>query len=254
MMRVLNRLLLTIAYVTSLPVPTPDTLADESLLEGLAKYLPTVGLLIGVMLALLAAVLDFKQTNNLLSASIVIFSWLWSTGGLHMDGFMDTADGVFSHRSRERMLEIMQDSRVGNFAVLAAISLLALKIFALASMSARHICVVLLIVPAWARACEVYAIGRFAYARAAGKGKIWHDTTDFPRDLAAAAIPVALATAVAVYFNGRTALIASGATIAGGVLTAHWLNNKLNGQTGDTYGAVVEAAETFGLVFAAINI
>lgn len=51
------------------------------------------------------------------------------------DGFMDTADGVFSARSRERMLEIMKDSHVGSNAVLAIIILLLLKIAAYLELS-----------------------------------------------------------------------------------------------------------------------
>ena len=254
MIRFFNRLALAISYVTCVPISAPKSAVDDKMLEGLAKYLPTVGLLIGLLLATLAAAANCLHTNGLLAAGILTFTWLWLTGGLHMDGFMDTADGVYSHRSRERMLEIMQDSRVGNFAVLAAISALALKIFALASLSGLQTVVVLLIVPAWSRACEVYAIGRFPYAREFGKGKVWHDTTEFPRDLIVSILPVLAMTALATYLNPRAALTSAIGTCVGGVLTAHWLNRTLGGHTGDTYGAVIEAAEVAGIVLLAITL
>jgi adenosylcobinamide-GDP ribazoletransferase len=226
---------------------------DEHALDGLAKYLPSVGLLIGLSLCVMQRVLSSVHANGLLAAGLIIFSWLWLTGGLHMDGFMDTADGVFSHRSRERMLEIMQDSRVGNFAVLAAISALSLKVFGLATGAAQAPAyAMLLTIPAWARACEVYAIGRFDYARQMGKGKVWHDTTRFPRDLILAILPVILISAAACFIDLKTTLIAVSATITAGVISAHWLNNQLGGHTGDTYGAVIEMAEFCGVTTAAL--
>lgn len=252
-MKFLRKLGLAISYVTCIPAASAADLSDETALEGLAKYLPSVGLIIGSIMACACLVIVHAHTNTMLAAAVLILGWLWLTGGLHMDGFMDTADGVFSHRSRERMLEIMQDSRVGNFAVLAAISILALKIFSLAALNSLQMVIVLLLVPAWARACEVYAIGRFDYARPFGKGKVWHDTMAYPRDLLIAVAPVAMTMAAAAYFDAKTALTASAATIMGGIITAHWLNNKVGGQTGDTYGAVVEAAETVGLLLATIN-
>jgi adenosylcobinamide-GDP ribazoletransferase len=166
---------------------------------------------------------------------------------------MDTADGIFSHRSKERMLEIMQDSRVGNFAVLVAITVIALKIFALQSLNLSVCIIAVLLIPGWARACEVYAIGRFDYAREFGKGKIWHDTTIWPRDLFLSIIPMLLITAYVSQFNLKAVLQVTVGTIAGGLLSAHFLNAKLTGHTGDTYGAVVEIAELGGVLIAALN-
>jgi len=248
----LRRLALAIGYITCIPVPANASASGDSALSGLSKYLPTVGLLIGLCLAALYLALVWQNTNSHLTAAILVLTWLWLTGALHMDGFMDTADGVFSHRPRERILEIMQDSRVGNFAVLAAISIIAIKIFALATLSLTQTLLVITLVPAWARLCEVYAIGQFEYARAQGKGKIWHDSTNFPKDLVKAAAPVVLATIAEVWFAGKVGLIAPVATVIGGVAVAHWLNAKVGGQTGDTYGAVVEAAETIGVLSAAL--
>ncbi|NJL73173.1 MAG: adenosylcobinamide-GDP ribazoletransferase, partial [Candidatus Competibacteraceae bacterium] len=73
--------------------------------------------------------------------------WLLLTGGLHMDGLMDTADGIFSHQSRERMLEIMHDPRVGNFGVLSGVSVLLIKITGMAALSGSGLSTVLLIAP-----------------------------------------------------------------------------------------------------------
>jgi adenosylcobinamide-GDP ribazoletransferase len=252
MNKIFARLALAISYVTCVPAANLENSSEEDL-SGLSKYLPSVGILIGMALCVIEWTLHGFQSNNVLSAGIVAFAWLWLTGGLHMDGLMDTADGVYSHRSRERMLEIMHDPRVGNFAVLVSITVLALKIFALAGLtSQKTILPVLFVIPAWARLCEAYAIGAFQYARETGKGKIWHDTTRFPRDFVLALIPVMVASILCGCFNSKATFVAAASTIASGIFAAHWLNNKVGGHTGDTYGAVIEAAECAGVVITAL--
>jgi adenosylcobinamide-GDP ribazoletransferase len=252
-MNFFKRLALTASYVTCIPLGSSFDSEDESLLKGLSKFLPLVGLILGAILALITFALTQLHMSSLLLAAIITFKWLWLTGGLHMDGLMDTADGIFSHRSKERMLEIMQDSRVGNFAVLVAITVIALKIFALQSLNLSVFIIAVLLIPGWARACEVYAIGRFDYAREFGKGKIWHDTTIWPRDLFLSIIPMLLLTAYMSQFNLKAVLQVTVGTIASGLLCAHFLNAKLTGHTGDTYGAVVEIAELGGVLIAALN-
>lgn len=239
--------------------PNVEPNADLAL-AGLAKYLPFVGLLIGFLLTLTALVLSHFATAPLLASSIIVIIWLTITGGLHFDGLMDTADGIFSHRGRERMLEIMHDSRVGNFAVMVGIAAFALKIAALAALlgspGAHLTPAILLLSPSLARLAETWAIGHYPYARAEGKGKVWHDTTLFPRDLiiASTAPLVGLILLVVAY---KFSLVFSAmlmpllayfaiATIIGAAVAAY-LNKRVGGHTGDTYGAVVELSETISL-------
>jgi len=252
-MTFLKRLALTASYVTCIPVGVNFDSEDESMLNGLSKFLPLVGLLIGIYLSLVAFILAQFHLTQLLLAAILTFKWLWLTGGLHMDGLMDTADGIFSHRSKERMLEIMQDSRVGNFAVLVAITVITLKILTLSSLNLGVCIIAIMLIPGWARACEVYAIGKFVYAREFGKGKIWHDSTVWPRDLVLAVLPVFILAICLAQFNMKAVMEASLGTAVGGVLAAHFLNAKVGGHTGDTYGAVVEIAELFGLLALAMQ-
>lgn len=232
---------------TSKAVPEAEGLSD---LDGLAKYLPAVGALLGAILALSAIAITLLTHSSLLTAAIITVEWLILTGGLHFDGLMDTADGIFSHRSRERMLEIMQDSRVGNMAVMAGISVFILKIAALSTLPAEVLPIVLILAPTLGRFAETFAIAKYPYARAEGKGKVWHDTTRFPADvLAAAVIPVALVAAFS-YLLGAAAIVVAYLLIslAVGWAASAYFASRLGGHTGDTYGAVVEITETISLV------
>jgi adenosylcobinamide-GDP ribazoletransferase len=130
---------------------------------------------------------------------------------------------------------------------------LLLKIASLTSLHGPWQLAALACIPAWSRWCESYAIGKFPYARAYGKGKVWHDSMDYPADLWKGAIPAVLVTAAAAFFWGATTIICPLVfTIMGGIIAAHWLNGKIDGHTGDTYGCVVELAEAAGIALSAV--
>lgn len=270
-MGVFRRFLLTLSYVTSLPIklgygaPSTKTEADGETnaspastddqtveLAGLAKYLPAAGLAISIILVVIAVLLLFKlHAPYMVTGPLLAIVWLCLTGGLHFDGLMDAADGVFSHRDRERMLEIMMDSRVGNFGAITGMAVLILKCATLASLVSQPLLLLgtLAVVPAWARWCELYAIGRFPYAREVGKGKIWHDSTRLPDDMILGMVlPVVVTGVVAACIGLMNVLPVVAFVIASGLTASHWLASHIKGHTGDTYGAVVELAETGGLI------
>ena len=251
-MKIIKRFFLALSYVTALHLVTTEYDEGETQLYGLAKYLPAVGLLVGAILFALAHFLPWTALP-LLPACLITLAWLWLTGGLHIDGLMDTADGIFSHQSKERILEIMRDSRVGNFGVLAGVSILLLKIAGIGSLKGRVLLLSLLLIPAWARWCELYAIGKFSYARDTGKGKVWHESTRYPLDLILGAfLPTAATAAAFALTDFKTTLTPVILTVLPGVIAAHWLKGKVGGQTGDTYGAVVELSEATGISLTAL--
>ncbi len=251
-MNPVKKFALAASFVTCIPLCRLPSDAQSDSMSGLAKYLPAVGVLIGLLLAALAIALEIIHANNILTAAFLTVTWLWLTGGIHFDGLMDTADGIFSHREPARMLEIMSDSRVGNFGAMAGFCVCLLKFASLATLPFPALLAALVLVPAWARWCETFAIGAFPYLREKGMGKIWHDTTRCPVDLiVAGALPAVLTVAI-IYVGSAWPLIVGVATIVPGLAASFWLNAKLKGHTGDTYGAVVEIAEFKALLLLAL--
>lgn len=250
MLNILNRFCIAASCVTSLPLVGRDE--NDVCEPGLAKYLPSVGLLIGGILVGVSVTLRTVGVEpNVVDAVLLVIAWLVLSGGIHFDGLMDTADGIFSHRSPERMLEIMRDSRVGNFGVMTGVCVILLKIVGLLGVlnqGSSVLIAALLLIPAWSRWCEMFAIGSFPYARQEGMGKIWHDTTRTPNDLILGAILPAVATALCVINAGMAPLVVSLCTIAAGLSASFYLASIIKGHTGDTYGAVVELSETLGLL------
>jgi len=263
----ITRFALTASYITILPlskfVKIEGSFSDEQILGGLSKYLPAVGLLIGLILSISSCILNFilglggnapdnSAVKQLLCGVVLTTIWIITTGGLHFDGLMDTADGIFSHRDRRRMLEIMQDSRVGNFGAITGIAAFFLKAAAIAAIAPQALPVVLLLIPAWARLAECYAIGHWSYARSEGKGKIWHDSTAMPRDFILAAILPLITTVIFGILISESAYVTAIFAAFSGLAAGAYLNSRLGGHTGDTYGAVVEACETLTLVALAL--
>lgn len=257
-MNCIAKFLTCLSFVTCLPLcrrsdDESEETSDTDSLSGLSIYLPAVGLLIGAILCAIFFGLKELHANEVLAGVSIWLSWLLITGGIHFDGLLDTADGVFSHRSRERMLEIMRDSRSGNFAVIAALSVVLLKCAALLVLFQYRAWPVLLLVPAWSRWCETYAIGAFDYARPAGMGKIWHDTTTFPEDvLIAAALPVAATALLTITLHSWLPAGCALACVTCGLAASYFVQALLGGQTGDTYGFAVEIAEAGGVFLTAL--
>lgn len=206
------------------------------------KYFTLIGAIIGLFLAGFNYVLSqFLPTHVL--AALIIVGEIVLTGGLHCDGFMDTADGVFSGRSRERMLEIMKDSRVGANGVVAFGLLLLLKYSLIIDMTPTMLATALVVMPVAGRMAMVISITSFPYARPEGMGKAFAQYAGRTTLL----IATVAALAIVIPFGLQASISAGGAVLAG-IVSARYFAKVLGGLTGDTYGAVTELTELMALL------
>jgi adenosylcobinamide-GDP ribazoletransferase len=125
MKNVLFGAVLALQFLTRIPISMNCTIDDKTLKWALRFY-PMAGFAVGGLLYLL-----YLSINNFiplhLMTLILLTLWVFVTGGLHLDGVMDVADAVGSNGSAEKKIEILKDSRVGSFAVLAVVFLLIWK-------------------------------------------------------------------------------------------------------------------------------
>ena len=206
------------------------------------RFFPLVGLVLGICYALAAWILVSVLGMRALTAALLLILPLLLTGGLHADGFMDTADGVFSGRERERKLEIMKDSRVGSFGVVAFVLLMFLQFALLLDMSPPLLVSVFFVMPIIGRMAMVLAVSCFPYARADGMGKTFADMAD-RRTVAIAAVT----TSVLVIPIGLLATLALVLGVVFTLLFCRWMTAILGGVTGDVYGAATVLTETIVL-------
>ncbi len=235
-------LLVALQFLTRLPTPRGLPVEGPALGQALGWF-PVVGLLLGALVAGADLALSHALPRPVVDACLLVLLALL-TGGLHLDGFMDTCDGLFSLRSPEERLAIFRDSRVGSFGVVGAACLLLVQWSALGALPEAQRAAMLLVTLALARWAMVYAIVAFPYGRPAGLGRAFKEQAG-PGALAVATL---VAGAAAGLLLGGAGLLAGALTAAATWLFARYCLARLPGLTGDTYGALDELIETLLLV------
>ncbi|MBU2430984.1 MAG: adenosylcobinamide-GDP ribazoletransferase, partial [Proteobacteria bacterium] len=173
------------------------------------------------------------------------------TGAFHLDGLGDAADGLFSHRSKEQALEIMKDSRTGMMGLVAVFCILAIKIAGIYAIKTNgqisttqwqylfHTGLILLLVPAYARAATLFGIRFLEYGRKnTGTGlDLFKKPIGF-KDFFFVVIIVAISLVL-----GYKGLVLNGVFMITTVLIVWFYKRKLNCITGDMLGAMTEVTE-----------
>lgn len=233
-------------FLSVLPLPglpqrfdTMNNSAGTSSLKLGSAYFPFVGLLLALLLYLLQALCELLRLPSLALAAILVVALVILTGGLHLDGLMDSCDGLLGGRTPERRLEIMRDSRVGSFGVLGGICVLLLKFALFASVEPRILTLALFIVLPCTRWAMVLALRLFPSARPAGLGATFRHSVTPLRLMFAGTVSLLIAVIAGHMVGG---LLWLAATLAA-TLLGLWITPLVGGLTGDSYGAIAEITE-----------
>ena len=243
----LASLLAALSFLTIFPARRAADVTQQAISNS-RGWFPLVGLLIGLVLVgldwALAYALPAYLTAALLVAILIVIN-----RALHLDGLMDTCDGLFGGDTPERRREIMRDSHVGAFAVAGAVSVVLIKyaaILSLISMNGTGKEWGLLLFPAISRYTMVLQLMVFPYIRAPGLGSPFHQgDARLPSSLAAA---FAVVAALALGGVGGMLILAGVCLFA--LLLGQWMMKLIGGMTGDTYGATNELSEIAALLAA----
>ncbi|MDQ1635838.1 MAG: adenosylcobinamide-GDP ribazoletransferase [Frankiaceae bacterium] len=226
-------------------------------------FAPLVGLALGVAAALLLflvrAGVGFEDTS-LVPALVTLLGLAVVTGGLHLDGLADLADGFGARRDREGTLTVMRTPTVGAFAVVAVVMAIGLQASALTLAVERHhgTLALILAIVAGRTAVTVACAGRAAPARPEGLGALVAGSVPRARALAVVALAALLAVVLGLldpHAGGVGVALHAVLALAGGLLAAAGLRllavRKLGGINGDVLGALVETATTVTLLLVA---
>lgn len=224
-------------------IPFPEDWLPRS-----AKYMPLVGALIGAVvgIVMLAATAVFPAP---VAVVIGLVASVLLTGALHEDGLADTVDAFGGGSNVERRLEIMKDSRIGTYGVLALIAVLALKGTSLAAMGPVAVIGALIAAYAGGRLAAVLALAFLPYA-GGDNVKVSRTPVRMTRGELIVAIVTGLIVgpfvmSIAAFFAATVVAFAAAAVIA--ILA----QRKIGGYTGDVLGAVEQVYETAFLAVAA---
>jgi adenosylcobinamide-GDP ribazoletransferase len=225
-------------FLTVLPIHWQSD-QDGNYFQHSLHYFPVLGCLIGLAVSGFAVLLGFLFPESVVAVMTMILL-AGVSGCLHLDGLADTADGFFSSRPKERILEIMRDSRTGPMGVIALIFVLLLKFIALWNLSPAVFLKAVILIPLAGRCAIVQSMALLPYAREeGGLGRLFYSKHCRISALWSLVFPILL-----IPFVGfRPVVVASCTTIGIVLLFSFWSKKKIGGATGDTLGAICEITE-----------
>lgn len=120
-----NSFLIVLSFISIIPAHVPSWTAEN--LRYFCVMLPVVGVIFGGLWAVFWHILSWPGLSAILRGFVMMILTLALTGGLHLDGLMDTSDAIFSHRDKETRLKILSDTHAGSFAVMSCVIILTAK-------------------------------------------------------------------------------------------------------------------------------
>lgn len=241
MPRFIKSFILMITFLTRIPIPMKFEFNSDDFVKGFA-YFPMIGGIIGLVLMIPFLAIDYLKPS--VFAFLIIILYLIVVGGLHLDGVCDVFDGVFSARNKDKMLVIMEDSRVGAFGVVGLVLYflgIFVGLFEVVQMELGMWYILLM--PVVGRTMALVGAGFSTYAKKEGLGKSLIDGT---KPIVSSSLIVVLC--VSAYLINMTVLISVVITTLVVILIIWRLHKILGGITGDVIGLIIEVSQVVFLL------
>ena len=245
---------LLVALSTYSAIPTPQFEWNEKNMRYAFCFFPVIGVLAGLLLWGWFLLCRWAGAGTLLFSAVACCLPLLLTGGIHMDGYMDTVDALSSHQSRERKLEIMKDPNSGAFAVIYCGIYLLMQLGLLSQLYEKGN--VAAVCPAFvlSRACAAFLGVSLPKARKSGMLNAYTKDNSTGVTRGVMVLMAVLAAAAALYIG--PAPVATGGLLTAGltVLFARsMVLRQFGGVTGDTSGFTVQMTELLYLLGALLG-
>lgn len=239
----MTKFFIAISFLTKIPIPK-RLVSDDKTLAGSMAYFPLVGLLLGLVLVLannaLALFLPIRLVNLLLVLFLILL-----TGAIHIDGLADTIDGFCAKtKTKEEILHIMRDSRIGTMGVIAVALLILFKYELLNEILPQFKNIALILMCSISRWSQVLVSYFSKYAREGeGLGKPFVGNVKKRQSYLAAAFIIFISSLVWFPKGLLVVILTSISTW----IIMKYVHKKIGGMTGDTVGAISELTEVIAL-------
>ncbi|MTI61593.1 MAG: adenosylcobinamide-GDP ribazoletransferase [Firmicutes bacterium] len=213
------------------------------------KFYPVVGVIIGLILILLDYLFSLSLPVSIRNILLLI-ALIYLTGGLHLDGFIDTIDGIFSCREKEKILSIMHDSLIGSFGAVAIILLLILKYKLFMELAADFRAPLFILMPAISRFMAVFAAYNYPLATSSKLAKEIKSYLTNKEPITAGVYLLILSMIILYLFSFPIYITILIFIFTYLVITifANYVVKLIDGLTGDVYGAIIEISEILVLL------
>ena len=250
MTTIITQFRLALSFLTTLPAGSFSSEVPEETLGRTQAWFPLVGLLLGLILFF--STCFFKLFfSPAICAAVILTLHFFLTGGFHLDGLADTADGLMSGQpEREKIFSIMKDSYLGSMGATALTLLLLLKYSALTVIISKSP-LALIIFPVLGRYAIVQLTFSSVYARAeGGLGAIFTNYCG-QREWLTAAIISLISGLLLAGFAGLLSCFAIALYI---IIIKYTAQRRLDGVTGDILGYACESGEALALLILAATV
>jgi adenosylcobinamide-GDP ribazoletransferase len=242
--------LLALQFFTIIPV-SKQIQIDNFRLKKALQFYPLIGLFIGMFIVLLYWLLhSWTPFSNVAIAAILFSISIFWTGGLHLDGWMDSSDAYFSYQNHEKRLEIMRDPQVGAFGVLSVLFLLGWRfLFIVEVVNSFQMLDFFLIasIPFMSRKAMVFLFTKGRLAKKEGLAFFFKQAIQL-KDVNILYVFMIIFLLLIAFINVTAVtytLLLIAVTALFGVASHFFIKRQFGGITGDTLGAFIEGVETF---------
>lgn len=250
-MKILYKALnMAISMFTVIPLPKYEW--DENASKYIMRFYPLIGALIGCIWYLSYFILHKLNISTILMASLLIGVPYFTTGFLHLDGFMDVSDAVLSRRDRETKLKILKDSRVGAFSVISLVLLLIIEFSGMETLLKKEInMLILILIPMVSRCISGYLIISKEMIGESSLGKFFKKGTG-KKDAVFLILVYSFIFLVAYFALGfKYGLVILIMGLIGMILYKK-MKKELGGINGDVAGYILTLVEFTGIILLAI--
>lgn len=236
----IKSLILMLQFFTRLPINLEIKMEKDIISKGI-YYFPVIGMLIGLISYFVYFLLSYVNLD--VASFFAVLALVLVTGGLHIDGLSDTFDGFFSGRSKERVLEIMKDSRVGTFGVVGIIFDVLLKYIIIKNISKDFVLTSLVFSCGIARLGASFLIAFGKSARPGGLGDLFASSSKKKYFY----ISAILFSVLGIVLVGIPFMVALSISTLFVLYFMKHSYKVIGGLTGDVYGATIELVEIISL-------
>ena len=243
--------------MTRIPIKA-DIGFDEEFHKSIV-YFPLVGFVIGLISFFIGS-LAIRIFDPFITSILIVAGEVILTGGLHIDGLGDTFDAIYSNRDKDRMLEIMKDSRLGTDSLLAILFLVLIKIGLLNSAINSNLMYLIIFMPMISRLGVIIMLYKTVTPRKVGMGNIFIGKATLGMFITAIVYTIVIIVAISKFiflstdFNIIILLLSIVVVMIFDYLFKNHIYKKIDGVTGDILGCTIELGELIFLLFSYIVI
>ncbi|SFJ54945.1 Adenosylcobinamide-GDP ribazoletransferase [Terrisporobacter petrolearius] len=256
-MIIMKRFIGLLQFMTRIPIKA-DIGFDEEFHKSIV-YFPLVGFVIGLISFSIGS-LSIQIFDPFITSIIIVAGEVILTGGLHIDGLGDTFDAIYSNRDKERMLEIMKDSRLGTNSLLAILFLVLIKIGLLNSAINSNLMCLVIFMPMISRLGVIVMLYKTVTPRKVGMGNVFIGKATKGMFITAILYTVAILVVITKFLFLSTTLniikllLSIVIVMLFDYLFKNHIYKKIDGVTGDILGCTIELGELIFLLFSYIAI